>query len=160
MAQHEAAMVKEHRELFMSLGQRVAALDLEIAGIKPVVERMENDLYNSGDGGLLKLFTTFTVAHDATEAERDKALAQQTQQVAAKLEEYHRKQSFRLAVFAIILTLLGLLLGGPAAIKAWKEAMNDVPNFFHLSITGQVYSVHNVPQTAGEARKQPWQLSQ
>jgi hypothetical protein len=79
-----------------NLAVEVSDLKVRVAEIAPVVQRMEKDLYNGGNG-MLVLFTRFVASHEAHEDERDKTLTDQRDAVKDALKEHNRLADLQIA---------------------------------------------------------------
>jgi hypothetical protein len=143
-----------------NLAAEVSDLKVRVAEIAPVVQRMEKDLYNCGNG-MLVLFTRFVASHEAHEYERDKTLADQRDAVKDDLKEHNKRADRRvnvlIAVCAIIMAVYAIPQFASSLIKLRKEILSNelyIPAWITpmLTHTDQLNTAHSTtpPQIATE----------
>ena len=114
-----------------NLAAEVSDLKVRVAEIAPVVQRMEKDLYNGGNG-MLVLFTRFVASHEAHEDERDKTLTDQRDAVKDALKEHNRLADLQIAEHNRLADLRS------------KRADQRVNGLFHSQAAPQ-YDAHSTP---------------
>lgn len=101
MAVHDAIQIRDCMARFTTLDQRVTT-------IEPMVERLDEEIFNHGKDGL-KTIVLKHIAHvDTLEAERDKTFKQERDDVKTALEKHNNRVMLWIALLALLVALMQL----------------------------------------------------
>jgi hypothetical protein len=136
MAAHDAAQVRICMDKF-------TALETKMATVLPMVERLDEEIFNHGKDGLKTVVLKHIEHVETLEAERDKSLKQERDDVKSALSRHNFRVMLLVGIFALLVALMQLAI-------EWSHRSTGHTLFDHPKTTGQLLTAHNQTELAGK----------
>jgi len=127
-----------------------------MATIQSVVERLDDEIFNHGREGLKTIVLKHIEHVDTLEAERDKTLKQERDDVKSALERHNNRTMFFIGVLALLLALMQVAI-------EWSHRTTGHTLFDKPKITqptkGKLQTARQTQNAISDERTRPWQLN-